>query len=105
MKRVQMVIARTVLLKMSVNIDSLERDPQQNKRGRKRVSDKNKWLKNKAKLLENSGQAYVSMSKSKKEVPEKKLKPPCDDRSNLKCSQKITHEFRQDIFNYCTSGN
>lgn len=67
-----------------VNIDFLEREPQQHKRGRKRVSDKGKWLKNKAKLLKNSGQAYVSMSKSKKEIPEKKLKPPCDDRCKLK---------------------
>lgn len=48
--------------------------------------------------MKNSGQAYTSVSKSKKEVPEKSLKPPCDDRCMLKCAAKITQESRREIF-------
>jgi hypothetical protein len=46
------------------------------KRGTKGVkkssSAPNEWLKSKVKLLQNTGQAYISSSKSKKAFPKKR---------------------------------
>jgi hypothetical protein len=55
------------------------------KKGKKRSLHKENWLKNKAKKLRNSGEAYTSSSKSKRQMPKKKLKPPCRDSCKIKC--------------------
>lgn len=83
----------------NVNIDFLNSPPAKKKRGRKRSLKKEEWIKNKSKKLKNSGQSYVSCSKSKKKFPEKALKPPCNDNCRLKCSTVISQEERQEIFN------
>lgn len=76
------------------------------KKGRKRLARVDEWLSIKAKFLRNTGQAYVSRSKSKKTVPARALKPPCDDNFKMKCSSKIDEENRKTIFpKYWELGN
>ncbi|XP_062530462.1 uncharacterized protein LOC105841614 [Bombyx mori] len=71
---------------------------QEKKKGRKRRAVPKEWKKNKAKLLRNSGKAYLSSSKSKKLMKERELKPTCNDKCKLKCFNKISEEKRQIIF-------
>ncbi|CAH1974168.1 unnamed protein product [Acanthoscelides obtectus] len=76
--------------------------------GRKRKSNKDAWLKNSAKRLRNSGQAYRSAKQveqvdgAKKYVyvqrDEKKMGPPCNDKCRLKCFEKIGPEARNTLF-------
>lgn len=76
------------------------------RRGRKRKANPNSWGKNMSKLLRNSGKAYTSMSKVKKNVAEKKMGPVCTDKCKFKCSTKITYEERIRIFNeYWNTGD
>ncbi|CAH1107131.1 unnamed protein product [Psylliodes chrysocephalus] len=46
-------------------------------KGKKRVRKPSTWKTKVAKILRNSGNAYHSLSKLKKQVPERKLRPPC----------------------------
>ncbi|XP_050516546.1 uncharacterized protein LOC126891416 [Diabrotica virgifera virgifera] len=59
------------------------------KKGKKRLRQESSWKKNVAKKLRNSGKSYQS-SKSKKEMPERKLKPPCKEICKFKCRYNIT---------------
>lgn len=56
-----------------------------------------RWKKNLVKQLRNSGQAYTSVSKSKKAFDKRSLKQPCGDKCRLKCSSKFTNDERQMI--------
>ncbi|CAG5007679.1 unnamed protein product [Parnassius apollo] len=68
-------------------------------KGRKRKSTPNNWLRNKAKILRNSGKSYISNSKKGKTVaPAKSLKTPCTDKYKQKCTQNITESQRKEIF-------
>ncbi|XP_047503855.1 uncharacterized protein LOC125048927 [Pieris napi] len=68
-------------------------------KGRKRKSTPNNWLRNKAKILRNSGKSYISNSKKGKTVvPAKSLKTPCTDKCKQKCTQNITESQRKEIF-------
>ncbi|CAH2102002.1 unnamed protein product [Euphydryas editha] len=51
-----------------------------------------------AKTLRNLGLAYTSASTSRKLVSPRKLKEPCNSRCRLKCSERISQESRQTIF-------
>ena len=50
---------------------------EQEKKGKKRKRNPDKWLLKKVKLLRNSGKAYSSLSKSKKQFPAREMGPPC----------------------------
>ncbi|KAG5871253.1 hypothetical protein JTB14_003398 [Gonioctena quinquepunctata] len=50
------------------------------KKRKKRQNNPEFWVTKKAKLLRNSGETYKSASKSKKQIPERKLRPPCGER-------------------------
>lgn len=67
-----------------------------NKTGKKRRRKEGNWKKNIAKRLRNSGKAYVSL-KTKKNVLERKLKPPCRESCKFKCSLNVTEEHRQQL--------
>lgn len=76
------------------------------KRGKKRPCNKNEWKKNIAKRLRNTGQAYECNSKTRKEIPARRLKPPCAEKCTLKCYTKISEEERQNLFSsYWNLGN
>ncbi|KAI8420441.1 hypothetical protein MSG28_008931 [Choristoneura fumiferana] len=67
-------------------------------RSRKRKLNINEWQRNKSKLLKNSGKAYISMAKSKKNIEEKKMRPACLDQCKFKCNVEFTNEQRLNIF-------
>ncbi|CAG9793954.1 unnamed protein product [Diatraea saccharalis] len=67
-------------------------------RGRKRSKNIYKWQQIKAKRLRNRGESYVSMSKSRKVIPERILKDTCTEKCKLKCSENISSENRYKIF-------
>ncbi|CAH2102382.1 unnamed protein product [Euphydryas editha] len=76
------------------------------KKSKKRVRKPLKWKSKVAKQLRNSGKAYLSQSKSKKQVPERKVGPPCGEKCRLKCKDKIDEVSRQQIFDaYWGLGN
>uniref|UniRef100_A0A6P7FT13 Agrin-like n=1 Tax=Diabrotica virgifera virgifera TaxID=50390 RepID=A0A6P7FT13_DIAVI len=56
---------------------SEQTSPVQDKICKKRRKQPQKWKSNVSKALRNSGQAYQSMSKSKKYISERKVRPPC----------------------------
>ncbi|KAG5882972.1 hypothetical protein JTB14_026430 [Gonioctena quinquepunctata] len=68
------------------------------KKRKKRQNNPGCWVTEKAELLRNSGKTYKSTSKSKKQIPERKLRPPCGERCRLGCSKKIDATSRKDIF-------
>ncbi|KAG5894512.1 hypothetical protein JTB14_026895 [Gonioctena quinquepunctata] len=68
------------------------------KKGKERQNYPEFWVTKKAKLLRNSGETYKSTSKSKKQILERKLRPPCGKRCRLGCSKKIDATSRKDIF-------
>ncbi|XP_073999030.1 uncharacterized protein [Rhodnius prolixus] len=68
------------------------------KRTKKRKRNKSMWKKNAAKIARNSGNQYVSSSKSKKIIAAREIKPPCKDTCKLKCNTKINDESRIEIF-------
>lgn len=72
-------------------------DPEK-KNCKKRTRKPEKWQSKVAKLLRNSGKAYQSMAKSKKQVPERKVGLPCGDNCRLKCKNKIDETSRQQFF-------
>ncbi|CAG5028681.1 unnamed protein product [Parnassius apollo] len=68
------------------------------KKGKKRVRKPTMWKSKVAKVLRNSGKAYQSMSKSKLQVPERKVGLPCGEKCRLKCKDKINEISRQQLF-------
>ncbi|CAK1589667.1 unnamed protein product [Parnassius mnemosyne] len=68
------------------------------KKGKKRIARVDDWLANKAKKLRNTGQAYVSQSKTKKIVAARAMKQPCRDKCKMQCSSKIDDNQRRKIF-------
>ncbi|XP_074040410.1 uncharacterized protein [Leptinotarsa decemlineata] len=68
------------------------------KKGRKRGRKPENWINKQASLLRNSGKAYQSSSKSKKQFPQRKVRPPCGEKCRLACSSKINNLIRQEIF-------
>lgn len=48
--------------------------------------------------MRNTGQSYVSRSKTKKVIPARALKPSCGEKCTMKCSSKIDGDTRQSIF-------
>lgn len=67
------------------------------KRGKKRTLNPPEWLKNKAKQLRNSGQAYTNY-KTKKQYEKREMRGPCSQKCRLKCSTKINNEQRACFF-------
>lgn len=65
---------------------------------KKRKSNIDEWLTNKAKTLRNTGKLYTSRSKSRKNIPARHLKPPCGEKCKLECTKKITNATRTKIF-------
>ncbi|CAG5025172.1 unnamed protein product [Parnassius apollo] len=68
------------------------------KKGKKRIRKPTMWKSKIAKVLRNSGKAYQSMSKSKLQVPERKVSLPCGEKCRLKCKDKINEISRQQLF-------
>lgn len=66
-------------------------------RGRKRVRQENKWKCNIRKRCGEAGAEYTS--KTGTIVPAKCIKPACKSSCKRKCSENITSEERQHIFN------
>lgn len=48
--------------------------------------------------MRNSGKAYVSRSKSKKQFSARKIRSPCGEKCRLGCSKKISDTEREKIF-------
>lgn len=67
------------------------------KKTRKRKAEPSTWKKNCTKRLRNSGKSYITLGK-RKEMPERKLKPSCNDKCNHKCGSKFSEEERLIIF-------
>lgn len=67
------------------------------KNTRKRKAVPSKWKKNCTKQLRNSGKSYKTLGKGL-EIPERTLKPPCNERCKQKCSLKFSKEERLAIF-------
>lgn len=68
------------------------------KKGRKRQNNTANWKQNKAKRRRNKGGSYTSLSKTRKVVPSRCLKPPCTNKCKHKCSEKIDTNARYDLF-------
>ncbi|CAH0701735.1 unnamed protein product [Spodoptera exigua] len=66
------------------------------KRGRKRSLNPAKWKQNKVKKLRNTGESYISISKSQKVIPSRCLKVPCTDKCRLKCTTNISMDESTD---------
>ncbi|XP_072387301.1 uncharacterized protein [Diabrotica undecimpunctata] len=66
------------------------------KKGKKRVKNTKNWKSVKAKRLKNSGQSYVS--RLGKVMQAKKMGPPCPEKCTLACSNKVSEEYRAQIF-------
>jgi len=69
------------------------------KKGKKRVRKPSMWKTKVAKVLRNSGKAYHSLSKSKKQVPERKMRPPCGNNCRLSCKNNFDEPTRLQLFN------
>ncbi|XP_045778740.1 uncharacterized protein LOC123876489 [Maniola jurtina] len=68
--------------------------PPQKKKRKGVINDKKKT----AKKLRNSGKQYVSLSKTKRVISERRMGPPCTERCRLRCSEKIDEDHRNAIF-------
>lgn len=68
------------------------------RKGKKRLRKTKTWKTKVAKLLRNSGKAYQSMSKTKNQIPERKLRPPCGAKCRINCTSKIDEPSRQQLF-------
>lgn len=66
------------------------------KKGKKRTRNPEKWKKNKAKLLKNSGKGY--QSRTGKIVKERVMGPVCSNRCQLSCSVKVKDDIRAKLF-------
>ena len=65
---------------------------------RKRKRNVTKWKQTAAKIARNSGQTYTSISKSKRQIEARSLKPPCSQKCRLKCRDHINEVQRSIIF-------
>lgn len=68
------------------------------KKGKKRIAHPEEWRINKSQLQRNSGQSYVSASKSRRVYKERQLRASCGEKCRLECSKKIDETRRQEIF-------
>ena len=68
------------------------------KKGKKRLRKTKTWKTKVAKLLRNSGKAYQSLSKTKNQVPERKLRPPCGGKCRLNCTSNFSDPSRRQLF-------
>lgn len=97
----------TTISHSSASSDSISvqsSDVTEKKTSRKRMCDPSKWKQNVANALRNTGQSYISLSKSKKQVPCRTMKSPCSCR--MHCWDKINEEQRLTLFNsYWKLGN
>ncbi len=66
------------------------------KTARKPLAKPHKWKRNVAKIQRNFGQSYISARGI--ERPEKKLREPCNNICRMKCTTKVTHSQREEIF-------
>ncbi|CAG4961814.1 unnamed protein product [Parnassius apollo] len=64
---------------------------------RKRQRNPASWKQNISKALRNTGKSYISLSKSRKEVPARCIKNPCAP-CRLKCPNQINEAQRSEIF-------
>lgn len=69
------------------------------KKGKKRVRKPSMWKSKVAKVLRNSGKAYHSLSKSKKQVAERKIRSPCGNNCRLSCKNNFDEPTRLQLFN------
>ncbi|CAG9781780.1 unnamed protein product [Diatraea saccharalis] len=66
---------------------------------RKRLRNTNKWKRVEAKNKRLKGEQYVSsVSKTKKVISQKVMKEPCSNSCKFKCSNNISNENRQSLF-------
>ncbi|XP_049886799.1 uncharacterized protein LOC126381347 [Pectinophora gossypiella] len=73
---------------------------------RKRKRNMSKWKQNAAKIAKNTGKAYTSCSKTKREMPARRVKPACPQKCRLKCAEKINEQQRTEIHQrFWTQGN
>ncbi|CAG9769723.1 unnamed protein product [Ceutorhynchus assimilis] len=82
----------------SSSTSSGENTPSTSKNTKKRTRNPEKWKQNLTKRLRNTGQSYVSMSKSKKIFAARSVKPPCPGKCRLKCKDNINENERASIF-------
>lgn len=66
-------------------------------RAKKRKRNECGWKKNVVKKLRNTGKSYKSTA-TKKIVPERKMKQPCNEKCKLGCSTKFTEMDRKKLF-------
>ncbi|XP_055904460.1 uncharacterized protein LOC129940227, partial [Eupeodes corollae] len=66
---------------------------------RKRKINPTKWKQTAAKIARNSGQAYTSMSKSKRQIKARSVKPPCSEKCRFKCRENFNEDQRLMLFN------
>ncbi|XP_053948036.1 uncharacterized protein LOC128856745 [Anastrepha ludens] len=71
------------------------------KRTRSRYTYQNK-KQQKQKSLRNSGASYTSLSKSKKEVNARCIRPPCGAKCRLRCNALISESMRLDSYSIYT---
>ncbi|CAG9772186.1 unnamed protein product [Ceutorhynchus assimilis] len=82
----------------SSSTSSGENTPSTSKNTKKRTRNPEKWKQNLTKRLRNTGQSYVSMSKSKKIFAARSVKSPCPEKCRLKCRDNINENERASIF-------
>ncbi|KAJ8944554.1 hypothetical protein NQ314_009460 [Rhamnusium bicolor] len=83
-------------MQSTVNENLTEAASVENKVSRKRKRQENKWKRNVAKKLKNTGQSYVSSTG--KEVNGRRLREPCGSKCRLKCRDKISLDDRGRLF-------
>lgn len=66
------------------------------KKGKKKQRREEKWKKNIAKELRNTGKSYTSI-RTEKVVPERQMKEPCKDNCSFKCQINFTIEQRKQL--------
>lgn len=69
-------------------------DPESLQRGKKRIRNAAGWSSNIKKSRRN-GKAY--MSSTNKSIPERAVKPPCQDKCKLKCKTKTGEILRKTL--------
>ncbi|KAK5647887.1 hypothetical protein RI129_002779 [Pyrocoelia pectoralis] len=97
-KSSESVNKRIVLQELGNTSEVLECDENSlsGKKGKKRLRKIENWSRVKAKRLRNSGKSYVS--RTGKVMQAKKMGPPCLEKCILSCSNKVSEEYRAQIF-------
>lgn len=78
--------------------NNVQTEIEEKTKGKKRKQNPENWAVQKAKTMRNSGKAYVSSSKTKKQFQARKVRPACGGNCRLRCREKINDEVRQEIF-------